>query len=175
MDTEKQKIYRLGIKRKKDEILLESLNDYDHIKLRLGEYSPDEPFKMRVSEGRTFYDVVGFQDTSNFAISQRLYSIFKNNSISGLKFYEILIEGVEEKYYGLQIIGKAGKLKHPSKIGFYVGLKFDYDSWDKSDVFSPEGTVSFFCNEKVKKILKENKITNIDIHDINEIQGYSFG
>jgi len=105
----------------------------------------------------------------------RDYIHFLRIIIFGLKFYEILIEDVEEKYYGLQIIGKAGKLEHPSKIGFYVGLKFDYDSWDKSDVFSPEGTVSFFCNEKVRKILKENKITNIDIHDIDDIQGYSFG
>jgi|GEM_PF-1980052 len=175
MNNNKNCFFRVGIDRRKDEVLLKSFNDYNHIDLKLGDLTLESPFKMRVSEGTKFYDVLGFQDTSNFAISHKFYSILRDNNVSGVKFYEILIENIDEKYYGLQIIGRCGKLLEPHEVGFYKGLKFNINTWDKSDIFSPEETVLFFCNEKVKNILKENKITNVDIEDISQIQGYSFG
>lgn len=175
MDNNKNCFFRIGIKRKKDEVLLKSLNAYNHTELKLGVYTPEEPFKMRISEGKKFYDVLGFQDTSNFAVSHKLYYILKSNNVSGIKFYKILIENVDEIYYGLQIIGRCGKIKQPKEVGFYKGLKFQFDTWDKSDVFCPEETVLFLCNQKLKNLLKQNKITNIDIEDLSEIQGYSFG
>lgn len=82
---------------------------------------------------------------------------------------------MDAKYYGLQVIGKYGKLELPKEAGFYTGFKFDYKSWDKSDFFSPDETVLLFCTQKVRDLLKKNKIANIDLTDINKVQAYSIG
>src|SRR5690606_35745584 len=146
--------FNIEIKAKSDEARLQSLVEYEQVKLNKAEFTPTEPFEMTLSEGSKLYDIVGFQDTSNFAISERLYSLLNEHYITGWKGYEININGVDEKYYGLQIIGKCGKLEQPKEAGIYTGYKFDYGSWDKSDLFSPDETVLLFCNKKISDLLK---------------------
>jgi hypothetical protein len=167
--------YEIEIKREENEALIESLVEYDQIKLKRAEYTPAEPFEMEITEGDKLYDIIGFQDTSNFAISDRLYSLLKEHRITGWKAYEINIKGVNEKYHGLQVTGRCGKLKQPKKAGFYTGYKFDYNNWDKSDLFSPNETVLLFCTKKVRDLLTKNKITNIELKDITKVQAYSVG
>ncbi|TAF58354.1 MAG: hypothetical protein EAZ58_14430 [Flavobacterium sp.] len=108
-----QKFYDVMIQRKRGEALIKSLIDYDQYELRKAIYTPSEPFEMKVDEGRKLYDIVGFQDTSNFAISERLYNILQEYQITGWKGYEIKIEGITDKYYGFQVVGKCGKLDRP--------------------------------------------------------------
>lgn len=167
--------YYVGIARKSDEALIESFVGYEQIMLRKADFTPKTPFEMRISEGRKLYDIVGFQDTSNFAISERLYLLFNEHRITGWKGYEIKISDRNERYYGFQVTGKCGKLVEPKEAGFYTGYKFDYNSWDRSDFFSPDDTVLLFCNEKVRNLLKKNRITNIELININAIQVYSGG
>lgn len=167
--------YDLGIERKKDEALIQSLIEYDQFKLKKAEVTPSEPFEMEISEGKILYDIVGYQDTSNFAISERLYDLLKENNITGWKGYEISIKGQSEKYYGFQVTGKCGKLDMPKEPGFYTGYKFDYGTWDKSDFFSPEETMLLLCTEKIQKLLKKHKITNAELTDVSIIQAYSVG
>jgi hypothetical protein len=171
MDT----FFNIEIKRESDEILIQSIVEYDQIKLNKAEFIPTEPFEMEISEGKKLYDIVGFQDTSNFAISEGLYALLKEHNISGWKCYEISINGVDAKYYGLQVVGKCGKLQQPKEAGFYKGFKFDYGSWDKSDLFSPDETVLLFCTKKVRDLFKKNRITNVELIDISKIQAYSVG
>ncbi len=167
--------FNIEIKRESDEALIQSLVEYNQVKLNKGEFIPTEPFVMKITEGSKLYDIVGFQDTSNFAISERLYYLLKEQGITGWKGYEISINGVGEKYYGIQIVGKCRKLEQPKEAGFYTGYKFDYGSWDKSDLFSPEETVLLFCTKKVRDLLKKSKVTNIKFTDISKIQAYSVG
>jgi hypothetical protein len=175
MDSNLQKFYDVMIQRKRGEALIKSLIDYDQYELRKAIYTPSEPFEMRVDEGRKLYDIVGFQDTSNFAISERLYNIFHEHQITGWKGYEIKIEGITEKYYGFQVVGKCGKLVRPVEAGFYTGYKFDYKSWDNSDFFSPCDTALLFSVEKVHDLMMKNKITNIMLTDLAEVRAYSTG
>lgn len=168
-------LFAIEIKREKDEALIQSLVEYDQIKLSKAEITPTEPFKMEITEGNKLYDIVGFQDTSNFAISEKLFNLLQEHSITGWKAYEISIKGVKEKYYGFQVLGRCEKLEQPKEAGFYTGYKFDYKSWDKSDFFSPDETVLLFCTQKVRDILKKNKITNIELTDISKVQAYSIG
>ncbi len=167
--------YRIGIKREKQEALIQSLAEYDQIKLKKAEFTPIIPFKMEITEGSLLYDIVGFQDTSNFAISERLYNLLKEHHITGWKGYEISIKGVDKRYYGIQVVGKCGKLEQPNEAGFYTGYKFDYGSWDKNDLFSPDETVLLFCTKKVRDLLQKNKFTNIELTDIGKVQAYSVG
>ena len=130
---------------------------------------------MEISEGQTLFDIIGFQDTSNFAISERLYALLKANEITGWEAYKISIKGQNEIYYGFQVTGRCGKLNMPKEAGFYTGYKFDYDSWDKSDFFSPDETMLLFCTEKVQSLLKRHKVSNVYLEDINNVQAYSTG
>lgn len=88
------------------------------------------PMEMRISEGKRMYDIVGFQDTSNFAISEKLYTLLVQNGFTGWRHYDIRIAGTQQKYYGFQVTGRCGKLKEPQKPGFYLGYKFEYAGWD---------------------------------------------
>jgi hypothetical protein len=97
MDSNMQKFHNILIKRQKGEALLKGLMDYYEKILFKAIYTPSEPFEMKVDEGRKLYDIVGFQDTSNFAISERLYNILHEHQITGWKGYEIKIEGITEK------------------------------------------------------------------------------
>ena len=56
MNNNKNCFFRVGIDRRKDEVLLKSFNDYNHIDLKLGDLTLESPFKMRVSEGTKFYE-----------------------------------------------------------------------------------------------------------------------
>jgi hypothetical protein len=170
-----ENIYYVEIQRKRNEALIESFVDYDYIELFKGGFTPKETFLMEITEGKTLYDMVGFQDTSNFAISEKFLNLLKKNQISGWKAYEIEIKNSNQKYYGIQIIGRCGKLITPSERGPYVGLKFDFNSWDKSDLFSPDGTTVCLCNQKVCDIIKRNGITNIMFSDITTFESYSLG
>ncbi len=167
--------YDVAIERENDEALIQSLEEYDERKLRRGEFTPFKPFEMEITEGKKLYDIVGFQDTSNFAITERLYFLFKKHQITGWKGYEIRIKGIHEKYYGFQVTGRCGKLHEPKEAGFYTGYKFDHNTWDKLDFFSPDNTALLFCTKKVEELFRKNKITNIELIDINAIQNYSVG
>ncbi len=143
--------------------------------MRKAKLIPQEPFEMEISEGKILYDIIGYQDTSNFAISKRLYDLLKENEITGWRAYEVSIKGQSNSYYGFQITGRCSKLDIPNEAGFYTGYKFDSSTWDKSDFFSPDETMLLFCTEKVQKLFKKYKITNAELVDINAVQAYSVG
>ncbi|HNU34809.1 MAG TPA: hypothetical protein PKN75_14570 [Bacteroidia bacterium] len=167
--------YEIEIERKKNEALIEALHSYDHLSLRRGEFIPPSIFEMRISEGKNLYDIIGFQDISNFAISEKVYNLLISNNITGWRSFDVSIKGVNEKYFGFQVIGRSGRLILPKTKGFYTGYKFDQNTWDNSDFFSPEGTALLFCTQKVRDILQENGVTNIEINDIDVVKVYSVG
>ena len=170
-----EKIYAVGIERRKDEALLQSFAEYDGQKIMKAESTPQEPFEMEISEGTTLYDVVGYQDTWNFAISKKMYDLLKSNKVTGWEGYRITIKGIEDVYFGFQVTGKCGALFSPKEEGFYTGFRFDHNSWGNSDFFSPDGTMLIFCTEKVRSLFKIHKITNVSLPDISTVESYSFG
>ena len=50
--------YDLGIERKKNEVLIKSVVEYDEQKVRKAELTPQEPFEMEISEGKNLYDII---------------------------------------------------------------------------------------------------------------------
>jgi hypothetical protein len=130
---------------------------------------------MSVDEGSIFMDLVGFQDVSNIAISRNFKDLLINFEANGFCLYQISIKGREFIYYGLQVIGRCGALIHPKEPGFYTGVKFDLDSWDGSDIFSPEGASLLFCTEKIAMEIEKAKLTNVGIRCLDEMKLYSFG
>lgn len=170
-----EKIFNISIERKRGEVLIDGIKKYNEHEVRKAIQTPIEPFKMEVSEGKKFFDIIGFQDTSNFAISERLYNLLIDHRITGWKGFEISINNQSEVYYGFQVLGRCGKLIVPKEMGFYTGYQFNYSTWDGLDFFSPDGTMLLFCSDKVRKLFDDNKITNVELVDINLVQAYSVG
>lgn len=170
-----EKFYSITIKRAKDEVLLEVLDNYDQVKLHGGDITITSMLDVKIAEGRVLYDILGFQDTSNFAISDKLRLLLIENKITGWRCYPLNIYGITNKYFGFQITSRCGEVLHPKEIGFYSGVKFDIKSWDGSDIFSPQGTVANFCTQKVRDLLTQNNLTNISIINLNQVQAYSTG
>lgn len=132
------KLYSFQWAQKKGEILVEPLREYDDQTLMLGGHQINEPFFVKASEGRKLYDVVHFQDPFNFAVSQRMFKLLKDGGITGWNGYEVVIEGRKEKYFGIQVLGKCGKLNRPEEPGFVRGYIFESETWDGSDIFCPK-------------------------------------
>ncbi len=169
------KFYFLSNALKRSAIRVKSIREYNEVNLFLGKEKPTESFEMVVDEGKKFYDWIGFQDTSNHLISNKFYDLLKSNSISGWQSFDVDIKLIELVYHGFQVIGSCGELIAPKEPGFYIGMKFDIDSWDGSDIFSPEGTTLKLCTQKVVDIIKKNKLTNIDYELVDEKELYSVG
>ncbi|UII32809.1 hypothetical protein LVD17_03050 [Fulvivirga ulvae] len=170
-----KKFYSFQWAQKRGEILVEALKEYDEKALMHGNLVLETPFWVKVSEGKKLYDIAHLQDPFNFAVSERVYNLLKEAGLTGWSSYEIAIEGRSEKYYGFQVTGKCGKLDVPKEEGFYTGYKFDYDTWDGSDFFSPEDTLLIFCTERVKTFFKVNEVTNTELTDISVVKAYSVG
>jgi len=167
------KFYEIQFGQLKDEVFLESLVPYDKQALKLGLFVPQPSLHTKVSEGHRFYNIIRFQDPFNFAISDGVYKILNDSKVTGWSVYNIEIMGRSEKYFGFQVLGRAGEIKRPLESGFITGYELDFKSWDCSDIFCPLGTMSVFCTEKVRDILLKNKTTNLEFEDIRKVEWYS--
>jgi hypothetical protein len=167
------KFYSFQWAQEEKEVLIESLSTYDDKDLMLGSLEPINPLEVKISEGKKLYDIVHFQDPFNFSFSEKVHDILTKNGFTGWKSYKIVIKNVDRKYYGFQVTGRSGPLIRPSEPGFVKGYKFAHETWDGSDFFCPMGTLNIFCTEKVKQILTLNKITNLELEDISDIEWYS--
>ncbi len=167
--------YSIFQAQEKDEAILSFCDDLESEDVFLHKVSINNVLKAKISMGSKLYDYNSFDDGINCIISQRFYELILRNNIKGCKTYKVEIEGINKLYYGLQIYGRCGKLKLPSKEGFYKGYDFDLNTWDKSDFFSPKHTCLRFINQKVKALIFENNLKNIHIENIREAEIYSFG
>lgn len=171
----KKEFYSLQSGQEKSEIILNSNFEDDFYNVFSGNVTYTKPIETSVKSGKYFYDVLSFDDGINMVISKRLYELLKQNNITGWKTYPISIKNIKHKYYGFQITGRSDELIEPKEHGFYKGYNFNMDSWDGSDFFSPRGTHLRFMTPRLRSLLKDNTITNIDIDNIKDIDGYSLG
>lgn len=126
--------------------------------------------EFRVDEGRKFFDLIGYQDPWNFAISERLKRLLEENKISGWDCYPILIENSDLKYFGFQVNGKAGPITSLDGDGdpIHGCTEFDENTWDGSDIFCLQDTAIKVCTTRVRDILLNAKITNIEFADLKD-------
>lgn len=164
-----ENFYELQFEMRKDEVFIEALNYYPDQLIKIGKFIPEEPFKMKLSEGKRYFDIIRFQDIFNFAISRRLYDILKKENISGWNGYKIDIKD----YYGFQVTGKSNNIIRPKEKGFVRGQDFEYSSWDGSDFFCPEDTMLIFCTQIVKDLFTSNDISNVECQDIQTVKWYN--
>lgn len=129
--------------------------------------------RFEVGTGKKFYDLVRFMDAGNFAISDKVKLLLKENNVSGWDCFPIIIENHEEKKYSAFQLSSniAGKILNLEQLNNYEEdfIKFDQNTWDGSDLFTLENTAVLVCTQRVKDVLEEGKVTNIEFTPVEAV------
>lgn len=157
---------------KRGEIRVQPVTRYNAAEYKIGQPLISQPLEVIISEGKKFYDILCFQDPHNFAVSDRIHNLLLQEGITGWHSYPLAIEGSDEKYWGIQVTGRAGPPFRPH-VGFIDGLMFDFNTWDGSDMFVLEGTVSTLFSDRLRQLLQKAKTSNLALDEISTIRWYS--
>jgi hypothetical protein len=160
----------------------------DVFELARGENLPTEPLEFERSSGGKPHDVIGTTYAVLYLISPKFQTVLEENGFTGWTTYPIrvfLSDGSElTGYRGLAITGRCGPIEDdlservilppPVSTGKAMpglrGMCFKPESWDGSDVFTPEGFSAVYVGERVKEALEAAKITNIHLERLSEIE-----
>lgn len=160
--------YRLDGAYKKNAIRIQPTENYDTLKIMDKSTLLNSNTKFNIIEGKKQFDILQFNDSSNFAISEKVKDLLENNNVTGWGFFPIKIEGITESYYAFQNLGKAGRILNLDAINNYETKyrEFDIRTWDGSDIFNLENTLLNVITYRVKELLESAKITNLEILDL---------
>lgn len=145
------------------------------------------PVVFKQEYGKKLEDVLDTGWPSLYLISDKMKSVLEDNNLTGWKSFAIKIldkQGQEIKgYHGLSIMGRCGPIDYnKAKIiekrlipngpsgKYYKGLHIGLDKWDASDFFLPEKYFGIITTQRAAEILKQNKLTNIKIENLAEIE-----
>lgn len=120
--------------------------------------------RFGVDKGNKKFDLIEFADSCHFAISQKFKDCLDTNQIKGYDTFELVIDDVNEKYYGFQNTIEAGPILNQDDLMEMKteSIEFDLSTWDGSEIFHLKDTLLHICTERVKNIIEENKLTNIE-------------
>lgn len=162
----------------------------DSFKLINGQYDEiNFPVIFKQEYGKKFHDILDTEWPSRYLISEKMKSILEENSLSGWQTYPIKLYDKRENeifgYHGFSVIGQSGlidfkkseiieirKVPQGPLCRYYKGIFFD--KWDESDFFIPKNTTFIFITKNAAHVLKENKITNIELEKLEEMKINAF-
>lgn len=156
--------YRFRPEDRKGCVRLKPAIAYDTLKL-VGKSSPLQiSNEFTVARGSKWFDVVQFDDSLNFAISQKMKDALTRHRFSGWDCFSIVIDGAPQKYFGFQTFGRAGPILNLEALNNYDTdvTEFDLSTWDGSDIFNLEETLIMACTPRVKEILEQADIGNLE-------------
>jgi hypothetical protein len=185
MDMEYKDFYVISDKDSRGTLtLLPSLN-LDYFKLFKGESNVDEPLVFQKNYGNKLFDLLFSGVAGLYLLNERVISIIEGSQITGWKTYSCKIEpSGNTNYLVFATVGRCGAIDY-SKSEIFMkqpftptgkaveakrGLYFDLNSWDGSDVFTPDNSKFIFITEKVKKLFVKNKVTNITFENITQFE-----
>lgn len=153
-----------------------------------GEYGTIEfPIVFEHKEGKNFTDILDTGFPSLYLISNRLKILLEDNCYTGWKTYPTIFldkKGNEIKgYHGFSITGRSGPKDYTKSeiikkqdpmyaptFECYKGFTIDESLWDGSDFFLLENTVWILVNESVANMLINNKVSNVVLPFIEDIE-----
>ena len=123
-----------------------------------------------ISKGKQKNDVISFEKHfGNMAISQRLKNFLELTKTKGWSCFPIQIDGIDDPYYALQIIGKSGgilnleavngSVEHPMK------RQINESTINGNDIFLVSGTLNILVTEDLAQKMKHENFTNLLIKD----------
>jgi hypothetical protein len=149
-----------------------------------GKLRPERPLRFAHSEGRRLFDLIGTTLVAFKVISKRFREVLA--PFSGWSTLPIEYDGKKgfdlSDYELLVVTGRCGPIDWtrgveriappPCPTGrsaiVSVGLYFDPESWDGSDLFVPEGSATKIISQEVKDALEAARITNIKFNRLTE-------
>lgn len=162
------------------------IQDMDELKLIKGDYQGVFfPVEFKQEYGKYFYDILYTGYAGFYLISEKLQHILEINQLSGwqpfpIKLYDEknnLING----YCGFSVTGHCGPLSYDKceiiekrqvpegpLAKYYRGVTIE--QWDGADFFTPQGTYQTFVTLKAGKVLQANKITNLELEKLENIE-----
>jgi hypothetical protein len=157
-----------------------------------GAEEPRAKLAFRAMKGTRPADLMGTTLLSLRLISQRCADLLLDNRFTGWRTHPVHLRDKRgdaiEGYHCLVITGRAGSIDAsrsrieldpppvPRGAATYVeiGMYFDPDSWDGSDIFVPQGTTAICVSERVKDAVERERITNVQFTALSEFQGNRF-
>lgn len=164
--------------------------DIDTNKLIRGEYNEiNFPVIFKQKYGKNFQDVLDTEHPSLYLISDKFKTVLEENFLTGWQIYPIKFHGLNGQeisgYHGFSVVGRCGPIDYTkseiiqkkivpegSLCEYYKGLYFE--NWDGSDFFIPSKTSHVFITKKAANILKKNKITNVRLENLYELETPDF-
>lgn len=159
------KFYTLSAEDKKDCIRIQTMVEYETLKILGKESILVGANTFTIASGKKWFDVAQFDDSQSFAISKRVKQLLERNNVTGWSCFPILIDSTTQEYFGFQILSSAGPILNLDALNNYETelTEFDINTWDGSDIFTMESTLRVVCTSRVKKMLKYAKISNLHI------------
>lgn len=166
---------------------LEDNQLYDSWAVFRGEEIPKSLLKFHHIMGRKPKDIIMATDAVLQIVSDRFLKILSENDVTGWSTFPVIVydkNGNElTGYSGFSVVGRSGPIddtKHrveyrtspfnPDyryKVG--IGLYFDIDTWDGSDIFTPQGGIIIVV-ERVKVLLENAKFKELIFTSINDYE-----
>lgn len=145
------------------------------------------PVVFKQKSGKKFTDILATGWVNLLLISDKLKNLLIENHLSGWKTYPIILKDKKENqiegYHGFSVTGISGRKSYINSpiietryvpegpiVRLYKGATIDLGKWDGSDFFVPEGTVGIVITKKVAEILKKNKISNLSLDNVAEVE-----
>jgi hypothetical protein len=163
-------------------------NCEDADKVFLGEEKVDGPMLFEHNVGGRVYDWVPTSNVVLSLISARMQSVLRKGRFTGWHTIPAVMHhkklGLIEGYGCLVVSGRAGPVddnkarveERPPRFVkgrprmVRVGLRVDFNKWDGSDVFVPDGTRIVVVSKAVQNALVHAKITGIYFTRLDEYE-----
>ncbi len=161
--------------------------DLDMIEVALGKRQVTRPIGLRPMSGSLAADLMGTTWAVVNLMSDSLTRLLSSAAPEGWYPFpvELQLRGGEPLtgYHGLSITGRTGPIRQDLSVDAILppvpggqavpgmrGWCFDPQSWDGSDVFSPEGAAAFCVTEAVADVLLTSGLTGMRIERMSEIE-----
>lgn len=149
------------------------------------------PVIFKQEYGKKLQDILDTGWPGLYLISYKMKAVLEDNSLTGCKTFDVKVLDNHEQeirgYHGLSISGRCGKIDYGKSeiiekrlvpngpLGkYYKGLHVGLDKWDGSDFFLPEKYFGTIITSRTADILKKNKLTNIKLENLAEIETSDF-
>lgn len=187
------RIYVIGYTFKREALHFQAVEKaLEWRKLLRGEMRPREAIEFRWDSGSKPQDLMGETYGGLLLVSERFIDTLLEERVTGWGVYPVrLYDKAGFKlsgYHDLAVSGRAGSIDWtksriellpppvPQGKAMYaeIGMYFEPETWDGSDIFIPEGTSAVCAVDRVKRALQRRKLTNLHFTRLTERRGKLF-